>query len=192
MTCSKRCIISRIPQTLRGYGRLLRVARRGAAALEFAFVSIPMVMLLVGTMSFAYAYYLQFVLDYALQQAVRQVQIGNVPGSTTVAAFTSSVMCPIFVQFASCSGLNVSVQVVQDYWNSYATVTGTTQPTAFCIGQPGALMFARATYKAPVWAKFMVSVISPNPSSSGQNIVSTAAFANENPAGTTSTAAAGC
>jgi Flp pilus assembly protein TadG len=192
MTRSIRRITSRVLPTFRGQVRLFRLARQGASALEFAFVSIPLVMLLIGTMSFAYAYYLQFVLDYSLQQAVRQVQIGNVSGSTTVAAFTSSVMCPIFVQFASCTGLNVSVQVVQDYWNSYSTVTGTTQPTAFCIGQPGALMFARATYQAPVWAKFMVSVISPSPSSTGQNIVSTAAFANENPAGTRSTAAAGC
>ena len=178
--------------TLLGRLQLLRAARRGAAALEFALVAMPLVMLLIGAMSYGYAYYLQFVLDYSLQQAVRQVQIGNVSGSTTVASFTSNTVCPIFNQFASCTGLQVSVQVVQDYWTSYSAVTGTTQPTAFCIGQPGALMFARATYTVPVWARFMVSVVSPSPSSTGQNLVSAAAFANENPAGTTSTASAGC
>ncbi len=149
-------------------------------------------MLLIGVASFGYVYYLQFALDYSLQQAVRQVQIGKVSSSTTVATFTSGTMCPIFSQFASCTGLLVSVQAVADFATSYSTVTGTTQPTAFCIGQPGTLMFARATYQAPVWAKFMVTTLATTPSSSGQNIVSTAAFANENPAGTTSTAAPGC
>lgn len=169
-----------------------RADRRGAAALEFALVGLPLVMLLIGTMSFGYVFYLQSSLDYSLQQAVRQVQIGKISGSTTVGSFISGTMCPIFSVFASCTGLQVSVQAVTDYASSYATVTGTAQPTAFCVGQPGTLMFARATYQAPVWAKFMVNALTASPSSSGQNIVSTAAFANENPAGTTSTASAGC
>ncbi len=172
--------------------RELRRARQGATAVEFALVSLPLVMLIIGIMSFGYTFYLQFALDYSLQQAVRQVQIGKVAGSTSAGTFISNVMCPIFSQFASCAGLQVSVQQVSDYSASYSTITSTSQPTAFCTGQPGTLMFARATYQAPVWASFMVFALPPSPVSTGQNIVSAAAFANENPSGVTTVTTPGC
>ena len=180
------------PETLRLVLRQFRRARRGAAALEFALVSMPLVMLLIGIMSFSYAFFLQFALDFSLQQAVRQIQIGNVAGSTASTAFVASVMCPIFSQFASCTGLLVSVQQVPDYLAAYATITSPVQTTTFCTGQPGTLMFARASYQAPVWATFMVSVLATSPSSTGQNIVSAVAFANENPSGVAVASAAGC
>ncbi len=179
-------------RAVRAGARALHGARQAATALEFALVSMPLVTFLVGIMSFGYVFYLQFALDYALQQAVRQVQIGNVPGSTSANTFISSVMCPILSQFASCTGLQVSVQPVSDYLSSYSTVASASQPTAFCIGQPGTLMFARAAYQAPVWASFMVFALPTSPSSSGQNIVSAAAFANENPSGVSVAALSGC
>ena len=61
-----------------------------------------------------------------------------------------------------------------------------------CTGQPGTLMFARAAYQAPVWASFMSLALPPSPASSGQNIISAAAFANENPAGVTALTVPGC
>ena len=170
----------------------LRQAREGATAVEFALVAMPFVMFVIGILSFGYTFFLQFALDYSLQQAVRQIQIGNVAGSTSSATFVTSIMCPIFSQFASCDGLQVSVQPVTDYWSSYATITSASQPSAFCTGQPGTLMFARAAYQAPVWASFMAFSLPPSPVSSGQNLVSAAAFANENPSGVTAVTLPGC
>ena len=170
----------------------LRHARRGATAVEFALVGLPFVMFVIGILSFGYMFFLQFALDFSLQQAVRQIQIGNVAGSTSSATFVTSVMCPIFSQFASCDGLQVSVQPVTDYWSSYATIASLVQPSAFCTGRPGTLMFARAMYQAPVWASFMAFSLPPSPASSGQTIVSAAAFANENPSGVTAVTLPGC
>jgi Flp pilus assembly protein TadG len=155
-------------------------------------VSLPLVMLIIGSMSFAYVYYLQFVLDYSLQQAVRQVQLGKVPTGTAPATYVANTMCPIFSGFASCAGLTISVQPVTDYWTNFVTVNSNSTSTSFCTGQAGTLMYARATYQAPVWASFMLIALPPSPASSGQNIVSAAAFANENPAGIAITGVAGC
>ena len=191
----QRIVHGRTANPLRGLQarfRSLRHARQGAAAVEFALVGLPFFTFIIGILSFGYMFYLQFALDYSLQQAVRQVQIGNVANSTSASTFITSVMCPIFSQFADCGGLQVSVQPVSDYWSSYATITSTSQPTAFCTGQPGTLMFARAAYQAPVWASFMAFTLPPSPASSGQNIVSAAAFANENPSGVTAVTAPGC
>ncbi len=181
-----------MPPTLRSVLWDLRRARDGAAALEFALVCMPFTMLLIGIVSFAYVFYLQFALDYSLQQAVRQIQIGNVAGSTSVGTFTANVFCPVFSQFAPCAGVLISVQPVLDYWSTYAIVSSPLQPTAFCTGLPGTLMYARASYAAPVWASFMVSTLAASPASTGQNIVSGAAFANENPSGLTAGTKGGC
>ena len=173
----------------RSLARLVEV-RSGAAALEFALVCLPFVALLVGSMSVAYDLYVQFALDYALQHAVRQVQLGLVPAMTTSAEFTGNVFCPVFVVFAPCTAVIVSVQPVADYYNATA-VTAIVPPTAFCVGHPGQLMYARAVYRAPVLGSFYAA-IGISPGTDGNTIVSAGAFANENPSGAALTDAAGC
>ncbi len=165
-------------------------ARSGSAALEFAIVSIPFFGLLLGTVSVALNFYLQFAMDYALQQAVRQVQLGQVPARMSAADFTGSVFCPIFVTFAPCSGVSISVQPVADYTNG--TVTQAGPPVAFCVGTPGQLMYARAVYQAPVLDGIYGLVTSVGPGSGGDTIVSAAAFANENPSGAAIAGGSGC
>ena len=170
----------------------LRASRSGAAALEFAIVSVPFIGLLLGTMSVALNFYLQFAMDYSLQQAVRQVQLGLVPATTTAADFTAKVFCPVFVAFAACNnGLLISIQPVADY--TAASVTAAAPPTAFCIGQPGQLMYARAIYQAPALeAIYTTAALSSGPGTSGNTIVSAAAFANENPSGSSPAGGSGC
>ena len=169
---------------------LLRRSRSGAAALEFALVCLPFMALLVGTMSVAFDFYLQFALDYALQQAVRQVQLGLVPATTTAADFTGTVFCPVLARFAPCTSVVVSVQPVADYYSA-AAVTAVVPPTAFCVGQPGQLMYARVAYQAPALSAFYTAV-GASPGTDGNTIVSAAAFANENPSGAAISGAGGC
>ena len=169
--------------------RLTR-GRRGAAALEFALVCLPFVALLVVSLSVAFDLYVQFALDYGLQHAVRQVQLGRVPATTTVADFTGNVFCPVFVVFAPCSGIIVSIQPVADYYSA-PEVIAPVPPTAFCVGQPGQLMYARAVYQAPMLGSFFAAT-GTSPSTIGNTIVSAAAFANENPSGATFKGAGGC
>lgn len=164
--------------------------RTGAAALEFALVCLPFVALLVGSLSVAFDLYLQFALDYALQHAVRQVQLGLVPATTTAADFTGNVFCPVLVVFTPCTAVIVSVQPVGDYYSA-AVVTALVPPTAFCVGQPGQLMYARAVYQAPLLGSFYAA-IGASPGTNGNTIVSAAAFANENPSGATLTGLTGC
>ena len=172
--------------------RTLPASRSGAAALEFALVSMPFLGFLLGLISVGYNFYLQFALDYALQSAVRQVQIGNVPSGTTVGTFTGSTFCPTFMLFASCSGVQITVQPVTDYYSS-TVVSSSNNSTSFCVGQPGQLMYARAVYPAPVISTiFPLNATPTNAGSYGTTIISAAAFANENPAGATASTAPGC
>ena len=176
---------------MRGASLLLK-SRTGAASLEFALISLPFLGLLLGTMSVALNLYLQFALDYALQQAVRQVQLGHVPASTSAGDFVGSVFCPVFVQFAQCAGLVASIQPVSDY--SASSVAGSAAPqTVFCVGGPGQLMYSRITYQAPLLSGIYTTLINGSwPGTNGNTIVATAAFANENPSGTPATGSPGC
>ena len=171
--------------------RSLMASRSGAAALEFAIVSLPFFGLLLGMAAVALNLYLQFALDFALQQAVRQVQLGLVPATTNAADFTCNTVCPILVAFAPCTGILVSVQPVTDYTASI--ITAPTPPTAFCIGAPGQLMYARAVYQAPLLSSIYSTIPTiVGPGTNGSAIVSTAAFANENPSGAAVTGTSGC
>ena len=177
---------------MRGSLDTLSRSRSGAASLEFALVSLPFLGLLLGTISVALNLYLQFALDYALQQAVRQVQLGHVPASLSAGDFVGSVFCPVFVVFAPCTGVVASVQPVSDYATG-SVVANPAPLTAFCVGQPGQLMYARITYQAPLVSSIYGTVANASqPGTNGNTIVATAAFANENPSGTAATGGPGC
>ena len=166
--------------------------RRGAAALEFAIVSLPFFGLLIGAMTVAVYFYLQFALDYSLQEAVRQVQIGKIAGSMTAANFAGTVFCPILAAFVPCTNVLVSVQPVADYYNA-SFVSAAAQQSAFCVGTPGQLMYARAVYQAPVLSMIypLIAAVA-GPGSNGTSIISAAAFANENPSGAAVASVNGC
>jgi len=170
---------------------------RAAAALEFAIVSVPFLGLVLGLATVAVDLYLQEALDVALQTAARQVQLGQVPATYSASDFAGKVFCPAFVIFAPCANVLVTLQPVTDYFN--ATVVGTPSAaqlgnsSSFCVGLPGQLMFARVVYLAPIISQFWPYAGQATINgATGTALVSTAAFANENPSGAAIPASAGC
>ena len=166
------------------------------AAVEFAIVALPCFGLILGLIGVSYDFFLQEALDYSLQEAVRQVQLGQVPPGESPGDFTGQVFCPIFVRFAACTDVLITIQPVSDF-QSAAVVTqsaaASTQPQLFCVGQPGELMFARAIYLAPLLSQIWPygTAVSVG-GTTGNALVAAAAFANENPTGAPIPAGAGC
>ena len=170
---------------------------RAAAALEFAIVSAPFLGLVLGLAVVAFNLYLQQALDLALQGAARQVQLGRVPPAYSAGDFAAKVFCPAIVRFAPCDNLVVTLQPVADYLSAGAVAIpppgrlGTSG--GFCVGQPGQLMFARVVYLAPVISQFWPYATQASVNgASGTALVSSAAFANENPSGAAIPAGGGC
>lgn len=176
--------------------RLARDAK-GNAALEFALVSVPFVGIVLGLLILGYTFFLQEVVDFALASAARQVQLGAVPATYSAADFTAKVFCPALQSLAPCANLFVTLTPVRDYYS--ATVVA--QPTgndlakqgAYCVGSPGQVMFARVVYLMPIFSDFWTyaPTVSAN-GVTGAALVSSAAFANENPSGATPPPANGC
>ena len=182
---------------MRRVWRRLRLDRGGAATLEFAIVSVPFLGLILGTATIAYNFYLQDALDLALRAAARQVQLGHVPQATSAGDFAAKLLCPALVAYAPCANLVVVLQPVTDYLS--ANVVATPQAArlgsagAFCVGAPGQLMFARVVYLAPAISQFWPYATQASINgTAGTALVSSAAFANENPSGAAVPAAGGC
>jgi Flp pilus assembly protein TadG len=172
----------------------LRADRRATTAVEFALVCAPFTIFLLAVLSVALHFYLQQVLDYATQTAVRQVQLGHLSAGYTEADFVNKVLCPVFGGFQVCANLYVDLRPVTDYEQlttpgvSDAPTSTATTGLVFCTGTPGQLMYAHIVYLAPSIGGTLLGG-----TAGGYNaIVSNAAFANENPTGTAVVQANGC
>src|ERR1700750_611025 len=86
-----------------------RSDRRGSAAVEFAIVGFPFVLFLVFLLELGYDFYAQMALDYALQSAARQIQIGVAQGAGTAAVFQSKYLCPVLTGLLPCTSVTVNV-----------------------------------------------------------------------------------
>ncbi len=178
--------------SFRIHPHLLRDAR-AVAAIEFALVGAAFVMFLLAVIGAGLHYYFQQALDFAAQEAVRQVQLGHVPANYTEADFVTNVLCPAFSPFHACTNLFVDVRPVTDY--EELTAPGVTDAPnsagtggfVFCAGTPGELMYAHIVYSPPV-----VGTLFPGTVLGSAVIVSSVAFANENPIGATVVQGNGC
>lgn len=167
----------------------LRRDKRGSTAVEFALVALPLVLFLVFLLELGYDFFAQMALDYGVQSAARQIQIGNAQGSGTAAVFQTNYLCPALAGLLPCSAVAVNIVPIN---NDYFTDTPVTLPTdgagkldpsafTFCPGTPNQLMFVQAIYTGPS----LVSAIIPGmATATGAGLarvtVSSTAFINEN------------
>jgi Flp pilus assembly protein TadG len=171
----------------------LRSDCRAATAIEFALVCLPFVAFMLGILGVGLHFYLQQSLDYATQQAVRQVQLGRISAGYTQADFVNKVLCPIFGQFQDCANLYVSLRPVTDYAQltmpgvSDAPDSAATTGLVFCPGKAGQLMYVHIVYLGPSFGGSILGATGDYTA-----IIANAAFAVENPTGTAAPPVRGC
>jgi hypothetical protein len=162
----------------------------GVAALEFALTAFPLVLLILGLIYVGLHFYFQQSLDYAVQQAARQVEIGAIGSTYTQSDFIQKVLCPNFGP--DCANLYLDIHPVIDY--STLTVPGVVDAPdsglisgfQFCVGTPGQMMYAHVVYVAPSPVATLFGFTTTEP------IIANAAFINENPNGAVVIPASGC
>ena len=183
-------------RTLRARRRLAR-DRQAAATIEFAMVGTIFIGFVLSVAQISLDLYMQESLDHSLQAAVRQIQVGKVPTGAAPEDFVAQQFCPVFTKFAPCGNVVITVKPVDDYYSDAAVATPASdqlgKPGVFCVGVPGQLMFARAVFVSSLvsrfWAYGQQATIN---GTTGAALVSTAAFANENPAGVAVPAGGAC
>ncbi len=176
------------PSCLRRFASRFARAERGATAVEFGLVSLPILTMIFGLIEIAMVFLVATTLDQATQAAARQIRTGEFQTSAanTKSDFKALVCQRMTWLQAKCNDdLFVDVQTYSDFATlaaqpplNPATFDPVNTPTCFKAGQPADIVLVR-TY-------FQWDLITPLLSAAMQNmaggkrlISSTTAFRNE-------------
>jgi len=158
-------------------------ATRGATAVEFGLVAVPLIALLVAILQVGVVLVAQQVLQTATSKAARLIMTGQVQGQNMTSAQFQQQLCAQATSLFSCSGIYVNVQTFSSFTS--ATLANPVQNGKFngsamqwSPGGPGDIVVAQAFYQWPV-------VLAPlgfnlaNLSGNQLLLVGTSAFRNE-------------
>jgi hypothetical protein len=84
-------------------------AKRGATALEFAILAVPLWMILLCLFELGLDFYTQLALDYAVQEGARKLQTGAGNAATSAAIFKTDCLCPVVAGFLNCRQIKLRV-----------------------------------------------------------------------------------
>jgi Flp pilus assembly protein TadG len=121
--------------------RFLR-ARRGATAVEFAFVALPFISLLFATLELGMVFLVQTTLDNATDEAGRQIRTGVLQTAGGTAATFKTAVCNEMTWMGSACATNLSVDV-----RTFTSFAGQAPPTFVTGGvyNPATMTFTPGT-----------------------------------------------
>jgi pilus assembly protein Flp/PilA len=182
--------------------RQLFADRRGAAAVEFALVAVPMFLTLFEVLQSGLFVYFSGQLDHATQAAARQILTGATQNaSTTASNFRTNILCPMLPSVMSCNNVIVNLQNFSEapspggfYAFVNASQTAIILPpldnskTSFCPGVPGQYVYLQVYYAMPLFGNVWLPVTTTVYNGQTVKLIgSSAAFRNEPYQSTTST-----
>ncbi len=174
--------------------RDFRRDRSGSVAIEFAFVGLLIILLVLETMQAGYYFYTEAALDRATSKSARQILTGTVANQgMTADNFRTSVLCPLLAPGMSCANVVTNIQTVPEnlspggfYSFVNSTQTGLVTPamdntkTTFCPGQNGSYVYVQVYYAMPTFSPFWLALSSTVWNGNKIHFIySTAAFKNE-------------
>jgi len=160
-----------------GLRRRFTRAADGAAAVEFAFVAIPFLMLVFGIIELGLTFLVSMSLENALMTADRRIRTGELKAATRD-QFMSVVCGEMTWLGASCaSSLTLDVRQLPSFADADDLERPETARACFDTGGPGSIMLVRGYYRWPIITPLLQEAID---SSSGDREVTFAAvFVNE-------------
>jgi Flp pilus assembly protein TadG len=179
------------PSRLRRFLARFARARQGVTAVEFALVSLPMLVLTFGVLELAIVFIVTTTLDNATEGASRQIRTGQFQtgGTVTPAAFKALVCSNMTWLSSKCaSDLWLDVRTFSNF-NGLATAPPlpltafTTNPssgTCFSPGQPTDIVLVRAYFQWDLFTPLLNAALENMGGGSGKRLITSAtAFRNE-------------
>jgi Flp pilus assembly protein TadG len=165
----------------RGRGLLRRFTRAqdGAAAIEFAFVAIPFLILVFSIVELGLVFLVSMTLENALNNVDRKIRTGEFQtNGGTAASFKTAVCGQMSWLASSCPGaITLDVRSVTTYTGTSTLTAPAAGKTCWDPGGPSSIVLVRGYYKWPLITPLMQSAIG---GTSGNRLVPFAAvFANE-------------
>ncbi len=169
-----------------------RRSQEGATAVEFAFISIPFMMLLVAILETALVFWTSQVLEEAVSQTSRRLLTGEALSRYTGSAAANTVafrndVCANSPGLVDCSKLIIDVRAYSSFSGAKTGVDGSNPITAgglnttgfgYTAPQPSQIVVVRAVLEYPLYFTYWSSSLA-NIGSGRRGIVASATFRTE-------------
>ncbi len=167
-------------------------ARRGAVSVEFAFVSVPFLLLIFATIELGLVFLVSLTLENAVIDVGRTIRTGEAQqANRTATAFKTAVCTEMTWLASSCdAALSIDVRTFTGFSASGSAMSAA-RPRTPCWdpGGPGSIVLIRAYYNWPLITPLLQTGLQ---TSNGRRMLTAAtAFANE-PYSDTAAAAVTC
>jgi Flp pilus assembly protein TadG len=165
-------------------------SERGATAVEFGLVSLPILVMIFGLLELALVFIVMTTLDTATQTMSRKIRTGEfqTSGASSPANFKALVCAQMTWLQAQCTtGLWVDVRTFSDF-NSlaaaqplpFAAAYPAVPTTCFSPGNPTDIVLVRAYFEWNLFTPLLNAALENMGSGSGKRLISsTTAFRNE-------------
>ena len=163
-------------------------AERGATAVEFGLISLPILLMIFGLLELALVFLVTTTLDGAVQTSARQIRTGEFQASASPTKDNfKALVCQRMTWLASkcAADLWLDVRTFSDF-NSMAAVPppngATFNPAALCFsaGNPTDIVLVRAYFEWDLITPLLLPMFENMGGGSGKRLISsTTAFRNE-------------
>ncbi len=161
-------------------------SRRGATAVEFAMLALPLITLIFASLQVAIIYFFDQALQSGTQKAARQLLTGSAQtAGMTQFAFKNAVCANLPTQFDCNTNLMVDVESSSSFTGANTSALTYVKPTGpsntpgnYSPGNPGDIVIMRVMYDWPVLGG-PLAVGLANMADGGHLMVATAVFKNE-------------
>jgi Flp pilus assembly protein TadG len=138
-------------------------ANRGAVAVEFAIISVPLIALLLATFETAVVLFAAQALESATETAARQIMTGQAQSSNLNVAQFRNLICPTssggtqpgkaLPMVIDCSKLVIDVRVASSFSSADTSKNVFTTPSQaqFSPGGPNTINVVRVMYQLPAY-----------------------------------------
>lgn len=170
------------PIAKQALGRFFR-CRKGAAALEFALVSVPFFALIFAILETGLVFFAQQVLQTATTQAARLIMTGQAQSQNLSATQFQQDVCAHASPMFSCAGIYVNVQT----FSSFSTMSmlnplqnGNFNKSSmnYTMGGAGDIVLVQVFYQWPVFTGLLGFNLS-NMNGNNRLLMATSVFRNE-------------
>jgi Flp pilus assembly protein TadG len=159
--------------------------RRGSAAVEFALVAFPFMMILFGILEVAMMFFVSTTLESAVSTAAREIRTGRLQATAgTPADNFRTMICNRSFGMLDCTGrLYFDVRVAPDFNDPSADplADGVLNASEFNFnaGNAGDIVIVRAFYDWQVFTPLMGNMIANTPDRQRRVLMAAFAFRNE-------------
>jgi len=155
----------------------------GAAGLEFAFVVMPFLLLLMGVIEVGLAMFVSTQLQGATAEAARQIRTGSVQGAADPVTAFRDLLCDGLVAATACDDrLVMDVRAYDSFGDvvfpSFYNAAGQAEGTEFSAGGAGQTVLVRVAYNWTIQTPFLATFLA-NDGDDGRIMNAATVFRNE-------------